>query len=1237
MKIGRIRKSGKSLPTLPFPVFSIALSGTALLVIAGILLLSFADLSRQKDHLDHRLKTGVQIQEILGASGTSFELLLSNDTGVPVSEGLPSGWSSQIGSEVETLRKLPFPWTSSDRILLAQLEGAWTRFFQSPGLSRSHPIQPLAHTLILTHRALQRRLAEVMHRTEGHRRILRAKLEGVEAGILGSSLVGILLFSFSVLLARKLTLAFDHEQKISASLTFKTALFQSLIRISRILQSRQAEPPPLVFQEILKELAQSLDIPDSCVGIVSQEVPQYQILSSFGSFTGCLEGAPLNGTGGPEEEGLLERTLRSGNPQISGDIFSDPQWSPLENEFLSGGPRCGMADSAVTTDGKIIVLVFILGEGRESLPEIVGLLSGLVEDLASFINHQRVEEERFRLASYHEAIHEIQQDLLKNRSPGEMYGHLSQILVNKARLDRACVFSPGKGSGELNLEASSWKDDSLSKSEKSKKISGNSEKNDPEGKAIVDAFLERKIVGPVKIADESFPGIDQKHGSGVPETPSMIACPVLLPEKDEPAAVLVVWEHVPHDFTSHLLRLLSQIVQSLSLALERTGRILENERLSLILQKTTDCIVISDADTKVLWVNRAFEEKFGYPLPEIAGLFPGEFRVGPETDLKAIESIRQLEREGRSFEKTLLFYSRNGNPFWMRINATALKGLDGSHDGYVSLETDVTQLKDSEEQARLSTLFYKALSETIRDLRQPSEKNTSEILSYCLDHLAKNLDSPLIILGSFSGLDKEVHLLSGTGPVAEMMEGWDRAVDLSKTGGQDPLGDSLRTGTPRFLRLGDPSTPALFREKALRLGLSGSLLATITRVNGDKIVLWAHFSEEKLVNRNGADLFEKIAGEISDFLDRTESTRLNKVERYHSVQLAIQTDFLSARTDEQVYRILADSLCSEPGVMAVDVLVPDEGRFVRSALMGPFASIIARHPLPLFPGSWEGDSPSFPARVYHDRAPIRIENPGNDPSMAGIWKTVPFRNAGLLAGWPIPGPSPSDPPVAVVMMIGETARNFSDNIVFDLMRDVTESAAVAIGRIRSLQRMEDLSIHDPLTGLLNRRGLDLSLASFLKDLDRHSGVGVLGVLDLDDFKPVNDIWGHTAGDFLLVEVGKRLGSLLRGNDIVARLGGDEFAIVMELSNRESLFPVLDRMDRMVSAPYFLPDVSAEGVRIGLSMGLVFYPGGGKKPDQLLKNADLALYQIKKEKGHRSRWWTLWQKPPEKNGKPGRLN
>lgn len=158
------------------------------------------------------------------------------------------------------------------------------------------------------------------------------------------------------------------------------------------------------------------------------------------------------------------------------------------------------------------------------------------------------------------------------------------------------------------------------------------------------------------------------------------------------------------------------------------------------------------------------------------------------------------------------------------------------------------------------------------------------------------------------------------------------------------------------------------------------------------------------------------------------------------------------------------------------------------------------------------------------------------------------------------------------------------------------------------EQLREQAFHDPLTGLYNRAVFREQLGRALRQARRSPAEFVVMMIDLDDFKTINDSLGHPAGDDLLCAVASRLVSCLREGDIAARLGGDEFAVILEHTwTVADAAGVAERILARLSEPV---QVGGTDIVLGASIGLAIGNAATGDPDELERNADLALYQSK---------------------------
>lgn len=161
-------------------------------------------------------------------------------------------------------------------------------------------------------------------------------------------------------------------------------------------------------------------------------------------------------------------------------------------------------------------------------------------------------------------------------------------------------------------------------------------------------------------------------------------------------------------------------------------------------------------------------------------------------------------------------------------------------------------------------------------------------------------------------------------------------------------------------------------------------------------------------------------------------------------------------------------------------------------------------------------------------------------------------------------------------------------------------------------RLHYFAHHDSLTGLANRKHLYDQLRQAMAWARRNDSQLALLLLDLNGFKPINDIFGHHVGDQLLCQVADRLRECVRETDVIARMGGDEFVLILQdVSGVEDVVAVTQKLLAFMEAPYSVHD---RLLHVHVSVGISLYPNDADTMEDLLRNADVAMYQAKSESG-----------------------
>ena len=201
----------------------------------------------------------------------------------------------------------------------------------------------------------------------------------------------------------------------------------------------------------------------------------------------------------------------------------------------------------------------------------------------------------------------------------------------------------------------------------------------------------------------------------------------------------------------------------------------------------------------------------------------------------------------------------------------------------------------------------------------------------------------------------------------------------------------------------------------------------------------------------------------------------------------------------------------------------------------------------------------------------------------------------------VPGPPGAHPQVHQVRLVPERDETGQLRSVLGVGRDITES-------IVQREFVASLARTDPLTRLANRQALHERAPGLLAAARRRNvQMGVM-LLDLDQFKSINDSMGHSAGDELLCEIARRMGACLRAEDLLVRLGGDEFVVVVtDMAQAQATAAIAAKVHEVLRKPF---ELGRRQVHISASIGVALYPNDGVDLEHLLAHADSAMYHAK---------------------------
>lgn len=557
--------------------------------------------------------------------------------------------------------------------------------------------------------------------------------------------------------------------------------------------------------------------------------------------------------------------------------------------------------------------------------------------------------------------------------------------------------------------------------------------------------------------------------------------------------------------------------------------------------------------------------------------------------------------------------------------AGVLRGLQG--------EAGKVTLSPKQASGELRERFYRSVAETLSLLRTASGHDRRQVLLDVSRILAATMDLPLVWIGRREPSVREVDVLAAAGPAEAYVSALRLSNDEHEPQGRGPVGIALREERARAT-LVDAAEFALWRDAAHRYGFGACIVAATRTHDEGQLVLATYSSADgPALGEELLDWAQRLVDELGRFWDhQVLLERSTRMSRYRDAQRTIQRALLEQPDPEAVYRTLASSLADIAGAAAVDVLTADgaDGMLRRVALVGPVARVMLGLPLP--PRHQEGPAILLPTRVFMQGTPVIRRDLSKTTPVDSPWRKVMHGHAGAVGCWPLfalPAGQPDAPrvPAGVFVVVTAEADAFDDEMC-RLLDEIADAAGLALRQhaqrralLQEQERQTWLASHDDLTDLPNRRALDRYLDTVLARAQRRGKRLAVGLLDLDDLKPINDRHGHAVGDRILVVVADRLRQVLRGGDYVARLGGDEFVLVFDdLEQEADLDELLERVGASLLQP---ATIDGRVLPIAASLGIAMYPSDTHASgEQLLRRADQAMYQVKARKLHRARWWAM---------------
>lgn len=581
-----------------------------------------------------------------------------------------------------------------------------------------------------------------------------------------------------------------------------------------------------------------------------------------------------------------------------------------------------------------------------------------------------------------------------------------------------------------------------------------------------------------------------------------------------------------------------------------------------IIAEVGIAIAVVDREFRFLCVNPKWSELFGYSPLESGGMTVLDVTDPEDSDSTRLRLGGVLSGEHPFLKVEKRLVRKDRSIFWGEILLTPWRGASGEIAGIIGTIQDISEKKLLRDQLlNLKNLYAGSTEVHQLLLRRPDLRLLFQEVSRIGVAYGGFVASWIVFLNDDRNLVKVA--LSTLDPKLEaLLENVEISVDPGDPSGIGSVGESIRTGRPVCINdfLSNPRTE-FWRERAVHANVRS--VASFPLRKQEEIV----GALVVLSDREGY-----FHGEVFSLL----------CEISESLSFALDDVF----REEQ--RSIASTVFKEAleGIIITDL----SGKILM--VNSAFSEITGYSPEEVI-----GRSPSILRSGRHDRK-----------FFAELWDCL-----GRTGGWQGELWNRRKNGAEYLQQLSIVgSRNREDRLshYIGFMADITS-------RREEENRIRKLAYHDPLTGLPNRALFQDRLEQAVR-ISRRTGHHVgLCYLDLDAFKPVNDHFGHQAGDDLLREISCRLGNILRESDTVCRVGGDEFVLLFpELPGPEELIRLGGVILETVSRPFEWGDFS---ITVTCSIGLAIFPEDGEDFPSLLTKADHSMYQAKKTGKNRAFW------------------
>lgn len=574
--------------------------------------------------------------------------------------------------------------------------------------------------------------------------------------------------------------------------------------------------------------------------------------------------------------------------------------------------------------------------------------------------------------------------------------------------------------------------------------------------------------------------------------------------------------------------------------------------LSTAIEQSPVSVVITDPNAAIEYVNPQFTRVTGFTAREALGKNPKILNSGltPPATFRAM--WRQLA-EGRLWSGELINRRKNGETYWEEAHISPVRDVSGQTMHYVAVKLDISERKRAEQEEKSRNRVLELLAKGAP---------LSEILVAIVRSVEESHPRMLCSILLLDSDGKHLH----TAAAPSLPDFFKAGIDGLAIGlGVGSCGTAAVTGE-RVIVVDIQTHPywANFRELAARASLGSSWSEPIRSASGRILGTFAIYHHEPREPAEAESrLIEQSANLAAIAIDRSSALEALRIsEEQYRLLAEHATDVIWTMDLEGRFTYISPSIEKLRGYTVAEALQQSLEEAFTPESRDRVITEIARAQEMLQAGLRFPDHRS------------EFEQPRKDGST--VWVEITITGIYNALG-------------EFVGMLG-------------VSRDTTERKQIQ-------DRIAHMAHHDTLTNLPNRALFSDRISQALVLAQRNQTQAAVMFIDLDKFKPINDVYGHAIGDQLLVEAAARLRACVRASDTVSRIGGDEFVVLLTaISCSNDALLVGEAIRLALKQPF---DLAGYRLSIGSSIGVALAPDHGVDPTELCKHADIAMYYAKK--------------------------